>query len=78
MHNDLEEAGLTPEEIAILPGYAWTEACQSGEDRFEHTTAYDKLLHYYTEVTHEMPHHVILDWAEPEWILDHLEALDII
>ena len=77
MHNDLQEAGLTHEEVELLPGYAWTERCWS-RGEWEGSSAYEKLYYYYTEVTHEMPHHVILDWAEPEWILDHLEALDII
>lgn len=76
MHNSANqqiylEAGLSAEEIRIMPAYIEG----SSKEDFIDSTAYEKLFEYFAFETGEMPYQVAKARTEtPDmWILDYLE-----
>ena len=65
------EAGLTPEEIAVMPAYI------AGAADFYGTPAFDKLFEYFAFETGEMPYGTAKarDGDPDAWILDTLEDM---
>ncbi len=61
-------AGLTAEEVALIPAYI------EGEEDFYGTPAFDKLYEYFAFGVREMPYDVMKARTEcpDEWILDRL------